>query len=589
MKKLLPNKIFSRIFTTNLFIISVVVILFLWLFNFYFTSFYYLEKESDLESRAILFSKLLGTYTDFRDVDLSLICKELKQDTKTRYTVINKNGSVLGDSDENPKSMDNHLSRPEVLDANNGKIGTSIRYSNTVKEKMLYLAILQNINGEQIIIRTSVPLNSLKSNISLLTSEIIKSSIYILIATLGISLFISRKIANPLEKMVVNAMAFSKGEFQSRIKPSNTIEINSLAKSLNIMANQLDERIKLITLQKNENDAILASMAEGLVAVDYSNKIIKTNDFFRDLFELKGRAVGLDINNVIIDKKFLKFYEDLTNHKNIDNKEVTIDNIKNKTILCSATMLKDQEDNFIGHVIVVNDITKLRNLEKVRQEFVANVSHELKTPITALKGYVETLKDVDNDEDKNYFLNILDKQTSRMNSIINDLLELSRLEESVDKGDIEIFENNILDLVNDAINECEYAANKKQIKLHINCSSSIIFNLNKRLIQESVVNLIYNAIRYSDNEKIVKVDVKIISNNLHISVKDKGIGIPKNELDHIFKRFYCVDKSHSKATGGTGLGLSIVKHIMNLHSGKVVVESNVGKGSNFTLIIPNKV
>ena len=424
MKKLLPNKIFSRIFTTNLFIISVVVILFLWLFNFYFTSFYYLEKESDLESRAILFSKLLGTYTDFRDVDLSLICKELKQDTKTRYTVINKNGSVLGDSDENPKSMDNHLSRPEVLDANNGKIGTSIRYSNTVKEKMLYLAILQNINGEQIIIRTSVPLNSLKSNISLLTSEIIKSSIYILIATLGISLFISRKIANPLEKMVVNAMAFSKGEFQSRIKSSNTIEINSLAKSLNIMATQLDERIKLITLQKNENDAILASMAEGLVAVDYSNKIIKTNDFFRDLFELKGRAVGLDINNVIIDKKFLKFYEDLTNHKNIDNKEVTIDNIKNKTILCSATMLKDQEDNFIGHVIVVNDITKLRNLEKVRQEFVANVSHELKTPITALKGYVETLKDVDNDEDKNYFLNILDKQTSRMNSIINDLLEL---------------------------------------------------------------------------------------------------------------------------------------------------------------------
>ena len=589
MKKLLPNKIFSRIFTTNLFIISVVVILFLWLFNFYFTSFYYLEKESDLESRAILFSELLGTYTDFRDVDLSLICKELKQDTKTRYTVINKNGSVLGDSDENPKSMDNHLSRPEVLDANNGKIGTSIRYSNTVKEKMLYLAILQNINGEQIIIRTSVPLNSLKSNISLLTSEIIKSSIYILIATLGISLFISRKIANPLEKMVVNAMAFSKGEFQSRIKPSNTIEINSLAKSLNIMANQLDERIKLITLQKNENDAILASMAEGLVAVDYSNKIIKTNDFFRDLFELKGRAVGLDINNVIIDKKFLKFYKDLINHKNIDNKEVTIDNIKNKTILCSATMLKDQEDNFIGHVIVVNDITKLRNLEKVRQEFVANVSHELKTPITALKGYVETLKDVDNDEDKNYFLNILDKQTSRMNSIINDLLELSRLEESVDKGDIEIFENNILDLINDAINECEYAANKKQIKLHINCSSSIIFNLNKRLIQESVVNLIYNAIRYSDNEKIVKVDVKIISNNLHISVKDKGIGIPKNELDHIFKRFYCVDKSHSKATGGTGLGLSIVKHIMNLHSGKVVVESNVGEGSNFTLIIPKKV
>lgn len=589
MKKLLPNKIFSRIFTTNLFIISVVVILFLWLFNFYFTSFYYLEKESDLESRAILFSELLGTYTDFRDVDLSLICKELKQDTKTRYTIINKNGSVLGDSDENPKSMDNHLSRPEVLDANNGKIGTSIRYSNTVKEKMLYLAISQNINGEQIIIRTSVPLNSLKSNISLLTSEIIKSSIYILIATLGISLFISRKIANPLEKMVVNAMAFSKGEFQSRIKPSNTIEINSLAKSLNIMANQLDERIKLITLQKNENDAILASMAEGLVAVDYSNKIIKTNDFFRDLFELKGRAVGLDINTVIKDKKFLKFYKDLTDHKNIDNKEVTIDNIKNKTILCSATMLKDQEDNFMGHVIVVNDITKLRNLEKVRQEFVANVSHELKTPITALKGYVETLKDVDNDEDKNYFLNILDKQTSRMNSIINDLLELSRLEESADKGDIEIFENNILDLINDAINECEYAANKKQIKLHINCSSSIIFNLNKRLIQESVVNLIYNAIRYSDNEKIVKVDVKIISNNLHISVKDKGIGIPKNELDHIFKRFYCVDKSHSKATGGTGLGLSIVKHIMNLHSGKVVVESNVGKGSNFTLIIPNKV
>ena len=590
MTSFLPRKIFFRLFSTNVIIIVSIIISFLWLLNISFTSFYYSQKKEDLKVRAVLASNILKVNSYPENLDkLDSLCQLLKEQTNTRYTIIDMQfdrGRVLADSHENPSSMDNHFLRNEVQDAVLNEIGYSNRYSETVKKEMLYLAISDTVNGYPLIIRTSVPIESLQNNISDITIQIFAATIIIIIVSLIISSFLSRKMANPLEEMAISAKMFAKGEFKNNINPNSSIfEIDSLSNSLNLMAKQLDERIKMITIQKNETEAILSSMSEGLIATNQLNKIIKINDCARDFFNLKGRVVGVDIRTVITDNNFIKFYNHLDNQNNTKKIEVSIDDLYNRAILCSGTKLKDEEGNFIGNVIALNDITKIKSLEKVRQEFVSNVSHELKTPLTALKGYVETLRDVDNDKDRDYFINILDKHTLRMNSIINDLLELSKLEESNQKS-INISEVNVNDLIQDSCAECEYAAKKKGIDFSVICSVKITSNFNKRLIQEALVNLIHNAIQYSDKKTKVKIEGYVKRKELYLSVQDSGIGIEVNEIENIFKRFYCVDKSHSKETGGTGLGLSIVRHIVNLHNGKIEVQSKIGKGSEFILIIP---
>jgi len=421
----------------------------------------------------------------------------------------------------------------------------------------------------------------------LLTFNILISLFFVFIVTLLINFIISKNIANPLEGMVYTAERFSKEDFSNKIKPSKIYEINSLAKSLNLMAEKLNERIRAITIQKNENDAILISMSEGVIATNRLSEIIKVNDYLVKLFDLKDNIIGFDVRTIIRNQQFLDFYNQLINISDSPKKiEQVIDGINKRKILCSGTALKDQEGNFIGNVIIVNDITKIKSLEKIRKDFVANVSHELKTPLTALKGYVETLKTVDNEKDKLHFLNILEKHTSRMNLIINDLLELSKLEES-SESIISKKEINILDLINDTVNQSEHLISKKQVGVNIKCSKGISFNLNERLMQEALANLLNNAIQYSQKKSSIKINGFIEKDYLNISVQDSGIGFEKSQFHNIFKRFYRIDSSRSKDTGGTGLGLSIVKHIIRLHNGSVEVESEIGLGSKFTLIIPN--
>ena len=421
----------------------------------------------------------------------------------------------------------------------------------------------------------------------LLTFNILISLFFVFIVTLLINFIISKNIANPLEGMVYTAERFSKEDFSNKIKPSKIYEINSLAKSLNLMAEKLNERIRAITIQKNENDAILISMSEGVIATNRLSEIIKVNDYLVKLFDLKDNIIGFDVRTIIRNQQFLDFYNQLINISDSPKKiEQVIDGINKRKILCSGTALKDQEGNFIGNVIIVNDITKIKSLEKIRKDFVANVSHELKTPLTALKGYVETLKTVDNEKDKLHFLNILEKHTSRMNLIINDLLELSKLEES-SESIISKKEINILDLINDTVNQSEHLISKKQVGGNIKCSKGISFNLNERLMQEALANLLNNAIQYSQKKSSIKINGFIEKDYLNISVQDSGIGFEKSQFHNIFKRFYRIDSSRSKDTGGTGLGLSIVKHIIRLHNGSVEVESEIGLGSKFTLIIPN--
>jgi Signal transduction histidine kinase len=249
--------------------------------------------------------------------------------------------------------------------------------------------------------------------------------------------------------------------------------------------------------------------------------------------------------------------------------------------------IRDSNSINIGAVIVLNDITQLRNLENIRKQFVSNVSHELKTPITAIKGFVETLKNIDNNnQDQKKFLQIIESHSDRLNCIIDDLLNLSRIEEQSGKEKLNLKNQKLLPVIDQAVQGCDILIQDKSISVKVNCDKQISILQNSRLMQEALSNLISNAVKYSDNESEIIISVNQNNDKDIISIKDYGIGISEKHQERLFERFYRVDESRSRDQGGTGLGLSIVKHIVNFHNGSITVNSEVDKGSTFSIIIP---
>jgi two-component system phosphate regulon sensor histidine kinase PhoR len=253
-----------------------------------------------------------------------------------------------------------------------------------------------------------------------------------------------------------------------------------------------------------------------------------------------------------------------------------------------GTSLSGSQGEAVGAVIVLNDVTHLRRLENIRRDFVANVSHELKTPITSIKGFVETLLDgaLDNREDAERFLKIVAKQADRLNSIIEDLLSLAKIEQSVEAADVQLEPSRLADVLQSAIDECGPKAAARGITMRLACADEILADVNPPLIEQAAMNLLDNALKYSEEGSEVLVEVVRRPAEIAIQVHDQGCGIEAEHLDRLFERFYRVDKARSRKLGGTGLGLSIVKHIVHVHGGHVTVESAPGKGSTFTIHLP---
>jgi two-component system phosphate regulon sensor histidine kinase PhoR len=253
-----------------------------------------------------------------------------------------------------------------------------------------------------------------------------------------------------------------------------------------------------------------------------------------------------------------------------------------------ATILRDGEGNRVGVLVVLNDITRLRKLENIRKDFVANVSHEIKTPITAIKGFVETLKDgaMQSPQDAERFLGIIQNHVQRLEALVEDLLSLSRIEEEAEKEAIVLEEKPLKDVLMGALQLCQVKAEPKQIRMELSCAGDVVARISPSLLEQAVVNLLDNAVKYSEAGKTIWVQTDAKPQETLIRVRDEGCGIEKQHLERLFERFYRVDKARSRKQGGTGLGLAIVKHIMEAHGGSVSVESQPGRGSTFTLHLP---
>jgi len=562
------------------------------------------QTKDDLATRAELISKLIAEPFFKQDfVQLNSVCKQIGQESATRITIILLSGKVLADSVENVEKMDNHADRLEVKQALSSGAVSTVRYSNTLQQKMLYFAVplvstsakdktLSETSG---VLRLSIPLTSLDQALRTVLTKIVFGALALVLIAAAITLSISRKITKPLEEMRIYAEQLSNENMKNKItlvpEKDISIEVADLATAMNIMASQLNDRFQLLTKQRNELEAVFSSMVESVIVVGSNEKIISMNkaatkllgfstEMVTDLEKLTSHAnseIVAFIRHVLIEQQHLE-------------EEIVLYAGQSETHLqAHGTSLLDAQRKSVGVLVVLHDVSDLRRLENMRRDFVANVSHELRTPITTIKGFVETLQDgaISCPEDADRFLGIILKHADRLNAIVDDLLTLSRIEQEDEQKEIVLTSGRVKDILYGAIETCSPKAQDKNITLSLECPEELNGKIDGTLLEQAITNLVVNAIKYSYKNSEVYINAQKKSNEIVITVEDFGVGIEEEHLPRLFERFYRSDKARSRKLGGTGLGLSIVKHIAHAHGGTVTVDSTLGKGSIFSIHIPS--
>ncbi|OFZ18210.1 MAG: hypothetical protein A2Z20_11845 [Bdellovibrionales bacterium RBG_16_40_8] len=406
-----------------------------------------------------------------------------------------------------------------------------------------------------------------------------------------VAFFMSYRLSRPLEALRHHLKKMAEGDISDRMRTLKTevVEIHELANAMETIRDHMQQRIHTILMQKSEQDALLASMVEGVVAVDHAYQILHINSAAGNILGVSPESViGQNIDSVIKEKSVLDTVrESLVSNKMIE-KDIEFSGGSKKYLQLHASPMQMPDDFRYGVVLVFSDVTRLRELENIRRDFVSNVSHELRTPLTSIQGFAETLLNpsVKDPNEIKRFLEIIQRHAARLGRIIEDILALSRLERDAEFSQIELKEAFIDPVISSAVELCHIRADKKKISLQVSCAQEIKAAIDPYLLEQAIVNLIDNAIRYSDEAYPIQIKVVQEGKEILISVKDQGIGISESQLPRIFERFYRVDKARSRELGGTGLGLSIVKHISLAHHGRIEVKSKIGEGTTFTIFLP---
>jgi len=591
--------LFWRIYATYL----VVIVLCTAAVGFYAVrsarSFYVQHTESELQARAQLVREQvaaqIGTLTAEQ---LELLVRRLGAASDTRITLISAGqsgapvGAVLADSDAVPGQMENHSDRPEFKEALQGRIGVSIRRSPTLGEDMMYVAVPIAEDGQvAAVVRTAIPLTTVNHALYDLYWRIGLSALLVALLAAVIGLYVSRRISRQMREIKEGAERLAGGDFTHKLFVPRTEEFAAVAESLNHMAEELDDKIGTLTRERNEREAVLSSMVEGVLAVDADERIIALNAAAAGLIDVQPAAAeGRTIQEVLRNPDLQRVVaQTLSGHEPVEADIVMRVGSEDRYLQANGTLLRAGDDESpVGAVVVLNDVTRLKRLEAVRRDFVANVSHELKTPVTSIKGFAETLEDgaLDDPVAARRFVRIISGQADRLNSIIGDLLALSTLEQRENEPRLTLEEADVCDVLHVAVEVCEPKAQAKGITIGVSCASGVLAAVNPPLLEQAVVNLVDNAVKYSSDGSAVEVALVEAADEIVISVSDRGPGVPREHLPRLFERFYRVDKARSRDLGGTGLGLAIVKHIARAHGGRVSVDSRVGDGSTFRIHLP---
>lgn len=584
-----------QLFPSHIIILICAMLAVAWYGTHSLKKFYVAQMATFLEAQADLILSGVTELTVAENLsELDKFCRETGGEISTRITVVVPGGKVICDSGRDPQAMQNHANRPEIKQSFAGNTGISQRYSTTTREDMLYVAIpireRKEIKG---VLRVSKPLTEIDKELKNLFSRVVAGIIVIIVFVSVITLLLAKKISQPLEQMKDESLRFANGDFSRRIMVSGSDEIVGLAQAMNRMAEQLDDRIRAVLGKSKELETVLSSMLEGVIAVDLHEKILYMNESaIKQLDISQSEMQGKRLLEVVRNVELLHFIKYTLSLDEPTEKTIVFNLGKEdeRMLQIHGAQLAGAQKNKIGALVVINDVTRLLRLENLRRDFVANVSHELRTPITSIKGYVETLLDEEGEHSQHVhdFLEIISKQTNRLHAIVEDLLTLAKIEQETDRETVVLERGSIKEVLQGAIEACSVQAAEKGINISLDCPDTMYAKINGPMLEQAIINLLDNALKYSKPESTVQIAVESSEKNVIISVKDKGIGVASGHLDRLFERFYIVDKGRSRDSGGTGLGLAIVKHIAQAHGGKIGVLSEPGKGSTFSILL-NKV
>jgi two-component system phosphate regulon sensor histidine kinase PhoR len=589
--------IFWKQFISSFLIIVLVIFIFTFLiigeFNKYDKS---LTKKRLLTAANLTTEVLVPALENPQIDDVQSVVSRLGEKTGVRITVIDENGLVLGETDKNPREMENHSERPEIKQAFNNEIGESLRYSTTLQKEMFYVAVpYEAKNGTSLtVIRTSLPLSIIQQTLLPLESKVIYTGIVLTILALLLSLVVSKTTTKSLAGIINISEELAKGNLNVDIPISESKgEIPKITMALNHMAQKLNEVFKQLSHEKNQIEAVLSAMSEGVMVVSEKGKIILTNNIFKEMFNLTDDPFQKSYWEVLRNKEVIKLIDGVLQNWKPDNKEVFYLYPEERYYLANVIPLTSPEREII---VVMFNITEFKKLENIKADFIANVSHELRTPLTAIKGYTETLEEgaFEDPQEQKHFIKIIKRHANRLINIVSDLLVLSEIEgrdvlsQQNENGDLE--DVNVNEVIRSSLEALKSNALEKELKVSFNPSDKEhIITASRFLLEQMFINLIDNAVKYTPDHGEVGIEITDKNEYLAIEIYDNGIGIPKDSLPRIFERFYRVDKTRSRKMGGTGLGLSIVKHIVIIHGGKIDVKSEEGKGSRFCISLPKKV
>jgi two-component system phosphate regulon sensor histidine kinase PhoR len=510
----------------------------------------------------------------------------LSKGLEARVTLIDGEGTVLGDSELSGKElaeMENHGKRPEVIQARENGFGQSIRYSTTLKMPMMYVAR----PFSQGVLRVALPLSGTARSYDKLKHLLGAGLLIGAGIALLISLYLSRHFSQSLRELAHAATRMAEGDLKIQVPVRRNDEIGLLSRRFNYLSEKLVVLIQKISEEKKQLQVILESMVEGVMVLNSEGKILLTNQALREIFEIELTPEGHTPLEVVRNAELQGLVEQVLSGQDSLEREIPITRGGNlKQVMIHASPLKIQGETK-GSVLVFYDVTHQRHLENVRKEFVANVSHELKTPLSAIKGYAETLLSgaLEDKENAKNFLSIIDRHADRLHQIVQDLLDLSRIESA--QYELRLEKIPLASLVEELNGTFQKELDQKKIAWKASLGVESVW-ADPTALRQILSNLCDNAIKYSSSEGGLEIKIEPSGSGVLACVQDSGPGISPEHLPRIFERFYRVDSSRSRQLGGTGLGLSIVKHLVQLHGGEVWAESEIGKGSCFYFTIPQR-
>ncbi|EOD1913332.1 two-component system histidine kinase PnpS [Listeria monocytogenes] len=552
-------------------------------------------KENQLEDDA----KILLQTTNMENLDLdkdaATIQKSLDplgEDIDARITVIDSKGDVVADTKKDPEKLDNHMNRPEVTDIlkKGESVGISIRESDSLGYSMLYVAVPVKHQGKTDgVLRISISLESVDAAVAKLWGNLALIFGIALVIIAAISVFIARKITRPVREIIEVSTDLANHKYDSRIHGKISGELQDLSISVNTLAESLETQMFEIKQNEQRLNAIVQNLVSGVMLINVDKQVIMTN---RTMYQILGETeiTGKPFYEVIKSFALSQLIEATFETKTIQQKEIILYFPREMILDASVSPILGENGEITGIILLLHDITQIRHLENVRSEFVTNVSHELKTPVTALKGFAETLLDgaMYDEVLLKKFLTIIKEESDRLHRLIMDILALSRIEQNPVAENVELVD--VDEVIEQSARTIFEMATEKNIRVTIpeKTSASVMIETDRDKLQQIGINLLSNAINYTPVDG--KVEVKLIEQEAEviIEVTDNGIGIPAKDIDRVFERFYRVDKARSRHSGGTGLGLSIVKHLVENCGGRIEVESQEEVGSTFRVTLPKK-